>query len=135
VGISDDERPAQVRKNGNALIRFGGTRLEGTMKSSRLLATIITLGALGVVVQHSPPAGKAGRVPEGIRQSLDEAGLSAVNVIEDNRGMLVLTGRVLTEDDRYLAQTIAKSAATGGQTVFDEVSVLLPGPEMARRGE
>jgi hypothetical protein len=109
---------------------FDARGWENIMKSLRLVATVCTLAVLGAVVQHLPTAAKPGRVPESIRRSLDEAGLSAVNVIEDNQGVLVLTGQVLTQDDWYLAQTIAKSAAIGSHAVFDEVSVLLPAPEI-----
>jgi hypothetical protein len=95
------------------------------MKFGRALGAVLGLIALGAFVENSQSGAKSKDVCERIRQSLDQAGLSAVKVSENGSGAVVIAGEVLTNQDEWLAESIAKSTAKD-QTIFDEISVMWP---------
>jgi hyperosmotically inducible periplasmic protein len=68
-------------------------------------------------------------VTDNIRKSLDQAGYKDVRVSQDrDKGVVTLTGTVLTESDKAQAESIAKSGA-GSQVVADQIAVRPPGIE------
>jgi hyperosmotically inducible protein len=72
---------------------------------------------------------KSPDVADNIRKSLDQAGYKDVSVSQDrDKGVVTLTGTVLTEGDKAQAESIAKSGA-GAQVVADQIAVRPPGNE------
>ena len=68
-------------------------------------------------------------VTDNIRKSLDQAGYKEVRVSQDrDKGVVTLTGTVLTESDKAQAESIAKNDA-GSQVVADQIAVRPPGIE------
>jgi hyperosmotically inducible periplasmic protein len=68
-----------------------------------------------------------------IRSSLDQAGLTDVNVSQDRiKGVVTLSGTTSSEDRRDQAESIAKGFA-GNQVVSDQISVRPPGNESAAK--
>lgn len=68
-------------------------------------------------------------VTDGIRASLDQAGLKDVSVSEDrDKGVVTLGGHVTNETDKAQAETVAKSLA-GAQVVADQIAVIPVGAE------
>ena len=66
-------------------------------------------------------------VPYMYRKSLDQAGYNDVRVSQDrDKGVVTLTGNVLTESDKVQAESIAKNGA-GSQVVADQIAVRPPG--------
>ena len=72
---------------------------------------------------------KSADVADGIRKSLDQAGLKDVSVSQDrDKGVVTLAGNVPVDSDKAQAESIANSMA-GGQVVSDQIAVLPPGGE------
>jgi hyperosmotically inducible periplasmic protein len=68
-------------------------------------------------------------VTDNIRKSLDQAGYKGVRVRQDrDKGVVTLTGTVLTGSEKAEAESIAKSGA-GSQVVADQIAVRPPGIE------
>jgi osmotically-inducible protein OsmY len=68
-------------------------------------------------------------VTDNIRKSLDQAGYKDVRVSQDrDKGVVTLTGTVLTGSEKAEAESIAKSGA-GSQVVADQIAVRPPGIE------
>jgi hyperosmotically inducible protein len=68
-------------------------------------------------------------VTENIRKSLDQAGYKDIRVSQDrDKGVVTLTGTVLTESDKSQAESIAKIGA-GSEVVANQVAVRPPGIE------
>jgi osmotically-inducible protein OsmY len=68
-------------------------------------------------------------VTDSVRKSLAQAGYKDVQVSEDrDKGVVTLTGTVLTESDKAQAESIAKNEA-GSQVVANEIAVRPPGIE------
>jgi BON domain len=62
-------------------------------------------------------------VTDSVRKSLDQAGYNDVRVSEDrDKGVVTLTGTVLTKSEKAQAESIAKSEA-GSQAVANEIAV------------
>jgi hyperosmotically inducible periplasmic protein len=94
------------------------------MKPSTLsLITLLTL-SIGI----SLACGNAQKAPDvsgGIRHALDQAGLNDVKVSQDrDQGVVDLTGKVGSDDDKARAESIARSIA--GSEVFSTRSVCGP---------
>lgn len=96
------------------------------MKYSRFLLLLPIFALLAVLFDHFPGVAPPLLAQEGLRASLNRSGLSAVRVVESSNGVWILTGEVLTPDERNLAEDIVRSEAPDNQPVYDEVSVLLP---------
>jgi osmotically-inducible protein OsmY len=68
-------------------------------------------------------------VTDNIRKSLDQAGYKDIRVSQDrDKGVVTLTGTVLTESDKSQAESIAKIGA-GSEVVANQVAVRPPGIE------
>jgi hyperosmotically inducible protein len=92
--------------------------------SSALVALAI---ALTLACSDRPP--KSPDVTSDVRHSLDQAGLNDVNVSQDrDKGVVTLTGKVATDDDKARAESIAKSVA-GSEVVSNEIGVRPNGEE------
>jgi hyperosmotically inducible protein len=99
------------------------------MQKLRLLMGILTLVAIGIVAACSETAPKSPDVSDGIRKSLDQAGLKDVSVSQDrNKGIVTLGGQVASEDDKAQAQSLTKSLA-GAQVVANQIAVVPVGVE------
>lgn len=103
------------------------------MKAIKLLLTLLVLLALGCVLGCSRVSAKSADVSDGIRKSLDEAGLKDVSVSQDrDKGIVTLGGQVAAENDKSRAESIAKSFA-GTQVVADQIAVIPVGTEKETR--
>ncbi len=72
---------------------------------------------------------KAPDVTGNIRHALDQAGLNDVSVGQDrDKGVVNLTGKVASDDDKTRAESIARSAA-GDQVISNEIAVRAKGDE------
>jgi len=72
---------------------------------------------------------KAPDVTSNIRHALDQAGLNDVSVGQDrDKGVVNLTGKVASDDDKARAESIARSVA-GDQVISNEIAVRPKGDE------
>jgi hyperosmotically inducible protein len=72
---------------------------------------------------------KAPDVTSDVRHALDQAGLNDVKVDQDrDKGVVTLTGKVASEDDKARAEAIARSVA-GNEVISNEVGVRPNGDE------
>jgi len=97
----------------------------------KLLKTVSVLlvGMAMAATMACSDRSKAPDVADDIRHSLDQAGLNDVSVSQDReKGVVRLTGKVRTEDDKARAESIARSVA-GNQVVSNEVAVRPRGDE------
>jgi hyperosmotically inducible protein len=98
------------------------------MKTVRLLVTLLALSIAGSLTGCSDTT-KSPDVSDGIRKSLDQAGLKDVSVSQDrDKGVVTLGGHVPSDGDKSQAESIAKSIA-GGQVVSNQIGVLPPAAE------
>lgn len=75
---------------------------------------------------------KAPDVTSNIRQNLNQAGLTDVSVSEDrDKGVVTLTGKTASDDQKLQAESIAKSAA-GSLVLADEIAVRPAGDDTAK---
>jgi hyperosmotically inducible periplasmic protein len=95
----------------------------------RLSAGMLTLLALGILAGCSGTTAKSPDVADGIRKSLDQAGLKDVSVSQDrDKGIVTLGGQVTSDSDKTQAETLAKNLA-GAQVVADQIAVVPVGVE------
>jgi osmotically-inducible protein OsmY len=86
------------------------------VKTLRLLVTLLPLLIVGTLWGCSSTT-KSPDVSDGIRKSLDQAGLKDVSVSQDrDKGVVTLGGHVPSDGDKSQAESIAKSIV-GGQVV------------------
>src|ERR1700732_1029117 len=86
---------------------------------------------LSIVIVGCSGTTKSPDVSDGVRTSLDQAGLKDVSVSQDrDKGVVTLGGHVPSDGDKSEAESIAKSIA-GGQVVSNQVGVITPGAESA----
>ena len=72
---------------------------------------------------------KAPDVTSRLRASLDQAGLTDVNVSQDrDKGVITLSGDVPSDNDKTQAESIARSMA-GSQVLANQIAVRHPGEE------
>jgi len=103
------------------------------MKTIKLLLTLLSLLALGTMLGCSRVSAKSPDVSDTIRKSLDEDGLKDVSVGQDrDKGIVTLGGQVPSENDKFRAESVAKSFA-GTQVVADQIAVIPAGAEKAAR--
>jgi len=75
----------------------------------RLLRPLFPLLILGILAGCSN-GNQSPDVTDNIRKSLDQAGYKDIHVSQDrDKGVVTLTGTVLTESDKSHAESIAKS--------------------------
>jgi hyperosmotically inducible periplasmic protein len=99
------------------------------MKKLRITAAMLTLFSAGLMSACSGTAAKSPDVSDGIRSSLDQAGLKDVSVSEDrDQGVVTLGGHVTNDADKVQAESVAKSLA-GAQVVADQIAVIPIGVE------
>jgi hyperosmotically inducible protein len=98
------------------------------MKKLRLTVALLTLLAGGILLGCSGPV-KSPDVADGIRKSLDQAGLKTVAVSQDReKGIVTLSGQVGSDNDKAQAESLAKSLA-GTQVVANQIAVIPAGGE------
>lgn len=103
------------------------------MKTINLFLTSLTLFALAGMFGCSGASAKSPDVSDSIRTSLDQAGLKDVSVSQDrDKGIVTLGGQVSTDNDKFRAESVAKTLA-GTQVVADEIAVIPVGGEKAAK--
>lgn len=99
------------------------------MKIFKLSVAMFALVAIGTLTACSETTPKSPDVSDGIRKSLDQAGLKDVSVTQDrDKGVVTLGGQVAREDDKAQALDLAKSLA-GTQVVANQIAVVPVGVE------
>ena len=99
------------------------------MKKLRSSVVMLTLLAVGILGGCSGIAAQSPDVADGIRKSLDQAGLKDVTVSQDrDKGVVTLGGQVTSDSDKTQADILAKSLALT-QVVADQIVVIPPGLE------
>jgi hyperosmotically inducible protein len=90
------------------------------------------LAIMSVMMAGCSTSTQSPDVSRQIRSSLDDSGLKDVSVSQDRtKGVVTLTGNVLSDDDKSRAESIAKSNAPG-QVVADEIAITPPGANEPR---
>jgi hyperosmotically inducible protein len=98
------------------------------MKSLKVISALYVAIAMAVSLGCSDRS-KAPDVSNDIRHALDEGGLNDVSVTQDrDKGVVTLSGKVRTDDDKARAESIAKSIA-GTEVVSNEIGVRPNGNE------
>jgi len=98
------------------------------MKTAKLLLTFLTLVIVATLLGCSNTP-QSPDVTDGIRKSLDQAGLKDVSVSQDrDKGVVTLGGHVPSDGDKSQAESIAKSIA-GAQVVSNQIGVIPPAVE------
>src|ERR1039458_3451568 len=98
------------------------------MKAIKLLLALLTLLAVGSMLGCSRTSASPD-VSDGIRKSLDQAGLKDVSVSQDrDKGIVTLGGQVTSHNDKSRAESVAKSFA-GIQVVANQIAVIPVGLE------
>jgi hyperosmotically inducible protein len=101
------------------------------MKSMKAALIVIAV-AIAATVACSDRA-KAPDVTSDVRNALSQAGLNDVSVSQDrDKGVVTLSGKVRTDDDKARAESIAKSIA-GTQVVSNEIGVRPNGDDTAKK--
>ena len=99
------------------------------IKIASLLLVSIAIAATLACSDRS----KAPDVSSDVRHALDQAGLNDVSVSQDrDKGLVTLSGKVRTDDDKARAESIARSIA-GSQVVSNEIGVRPHGDEGTAR--
>ncbi|HXM36552.1 MAG TPA: BON domain-containing protein [Pyrinomonadaceae bacterium] len=98
------------------------------MKKLSVSVAVLALLAVGILAGCSDAA-KSPDVADSIRKSLDQAGLKNVSVRQDrDKGVVTLSGQVASENDKFQAETVARSYASG-QVVANQIAVVPKGVE------
>jgi len=98
------------------------------MKMLRLSVNIVTLFAAGILAGCSGTSASPD-VAGSIRKSLDDAGFKNISVSQDReKGIVTLSGKAVSENDKSQAEYLAKSLA-GSQVVADQIAVIPIGGE------
>lgn len=85
--------------------------------------------AAGILIGCSTISTKSPDVSEGIRASLDQAGLTEVSISQDrDKGIVTLSGHVASDAKKLQAASVATKLA-GAQVVSNEIAVLPLGGE------
>jgi hyperosmotically inducible protein len=99
------------------------------MKKIIMSVVVLALLAVGVLAGCSGTAVKSPEVADNIRKSLDQAGFKDVTVSQDrDKGIVTLSGKVASENDKLQAESLAKSLA-GPQVVANQIAVIPIGLE------
>jgi hyperosmotically inducible periplasmic protein len=101
----------------------------GEIKIASVLLVSIAIAATLACSDRS----KAPDVSSDVRHALAQAGLNDVSVSQDrDKGLVTLSGKVRTDDDKARAESIARSIA-GSQVVSNEIGVRPHGDEGTAR--
>lgn len=96
------------------------------MKTFRTGLTLTAIIAAAGLAACSSNSNKSPDVSGSIQKSLNQQNLKNVSVHDDrDKGVITLTGRVVSDDEKTQAESIAKSMAAG-QVVADQIAVLPP---------
>jgi osmotically-inducible protein OsmY len=96
------------------------------MKMFRVFSIVGLTLAVYALTGCSKASEKSPDVAGAVRQSLDQAQFKDVSVSQDrDKGVVTLTGHVLSDDAKNQAENVAKSAA-GGEVVANEIAVIPP---------
>ncbi|MCK9391731.1 MAG: BON domain-containing protein [Syntrophales bacterium] len=99
------------------------------MKKFIMSVVIFALITVGGLSGCSGTSTKSPDVADNIRKSLDQAGFKDVTVSQDrDKGIVTLSGKVVGDNDKLQAESIAKSFA-GAQVVANQIAVLPTGLE------
>jgi hyperosmotically inducible protein len=102
------------------------------MKKLSWSVAVLALLTVGMLAGCSDAA-KSPDVADNIRKSLEQAGLKNVSVKQDrDKGVVTLGGQVASENDKFQAETVARSYA-GGQVVANQIAVVPKGAETEAR--
>jgi len=102
------------------------------MKTPRTVYVLLIAIAIAATLACSNQS-KAPDVANDVRHALDQAGLNDVSVSQDrDKGVVTLSGKVKTDDDKGRAESIAKSIA-GNEIVSNEIAVRPSGDESTAR--
>ena len=103
------------------------------MKMPKLLFTLLSMLAVGILAGCSTTTAKSPDVSDNIRKSLDQAGFKNISVSQDrDKGIVTLGGQVSSESDKSQAEALAKSLA-GPQVLADQIAVVPVGIEKDAR--
>ena len=103
------------------------------MKTLTLSVAMMALLSIGILAGCSQTSTKSPEVSDNIRKSLDQAGFKNVSVSQDrDKGVVTLSGKVTSENDKLQAESMAKSLAAG-QVVADQIAVIPVGIENAAK--
>src|ERR1700686_977668 len=98
------------------------------MKTFKLYLALATLIVAGTLSGCAEPA-KSADISDGLRHSLNDAGLKDVSVSQDrDKGVVTLGGHVAGDRDKSQAESIARSMA-GNQVVANQIAVVPVGAE------
>jgi osmotically-inducible protein OsmY len=93
------------------------------MQRTRLIAALTALFLLVGIIGCSQQKANAPSYKDSVKQSLDNAGFKDVSVDEDrDKGVVKLTGKVGSEDEKNAAEQAAKSAAPNA-VIANEISI------------
>ena len=99
------------------------------MKSLKPYLSLLAIAAIGTLAGCSAASTKAADVSDGIRASLDQAGLKDVSVTQDrDKSVVTLGGHVPADGDKRQAESIARTMA-GIQVISNQIAVIPPGIE------
>jgi hyperosmotically inducible periplasmic protein len=100
------------------------------MKSLKTVSLLLVLVACTIAAMLAcSDTSKTADVTGDVRQALDQAGLKDVSVSQDrDKGVVTLSGKVRSEDEKSRAESIAKSIART-QVVSNEIGVRPNGDE------
>jgi hyperosmotically inducible periplasmic protein len=99
------------------------------MRKIGLSLATLALFAAATLVGCSGTSAKSPDVSDGIRKSLDQAGLKDVSVSQDRvKGVVTLDGQVANQHDKMEAKALAEFQA-GAQVVADQILIIPPGLE------
>jgi hyperosmotically inducible protein len=99
------------------------------MKTLNSISSALLALAVALTLACSGGPSKAPDVTGDLRHALEQAGLNEVSVSQDrDKGVVTLTGKVATEDEKARAESIARSVA-GSEVVSNEIGVRPNGEE------
>ena len=92
-------------------------------RSMKMVSIVVVAFAITLTLACSERPAKAPDVESDVRHALDQAGLKDVSVSQDReKGVVSLTGSVVTPDDKARAESITRSIA-GTEVVSNEIGV------------
>jgi osmotically-inducible protein OsmY len=99
------------------------------MKTFKPYVAVLAVAVVATLAGCSTQTTKAADFSEGIRRTLDQAGLKDVTETQDrDKGVVTLGGHVSLDSDKAKAESIARSIADG-QVISNQIAVLPVGAE------
>src|SRR5580658_8385778 len=101
------------------------------MKTLKPCLSVLAVVVIGTLAGCATRTTRTAAISDGIRTSLDQAGLKDVSVSQDrDKGVVTLGGHVAADADKSQAESVAKAIAAG-EVVADQIAVMPPGGESA----